>query len=482
MSSHFFTRVEIQRLLNGAIGKTLGEVDINNVFERAILHPKITGIAGDVIEQSVLGFRASSSSDPDLNVDGVLTELKTTGIRLKNKEYEAKEPMTLTAVSIGSIQNEENFEVGHLWYKCGHLLIVFYHYKSETIVKALGYMEFPIKGFTFYEFNPEDRLKLENDWTTIRDFIRYLDTLPNPQEEYPRLSSELRGELMILDTAPKYPKSPRFRLKRDFVSTIVQDYFNKKSASLDKSYTSFKELDSKCRELRQSYGNMSVATIAEKFDVSVPKTKSTSEYLVVRMMGGNVKKLNSIDLFRKASIYAKSVTLNRSGGRTEDMKLFSIDFEEIEDTSISFEDSSFYDYFYSRHFLFPIFKEPYDDCKLSENVFQGFKRLMLPEDFIHTQAKLLFDEIRHLVMDNELRDVPVFNKEGNQIINKNGVPRSAPNFPKSADENGLSLFVRGSGEDSSKKPLCVNGVDMYEQWVWIRGDEIIKELEKHPYI
>lgn len=482
MSSHPFTRVEIQRLLNEAVGKTLGEADINNVFERAILHPKITGIAGDVIEQSVLGFKASSSNDPDLNVDGVLTELKTTGIRLKEKKFEAKEPMTLTAVSIGNIQAEDDFEVSHLWHKCGHLLIVFYHYKSKTTVKAIDYREFPIKGYTFHEFDPEDRLILKNDWTMIRDFLRYLDTFPNPFDEYPRLSSELRGQLMILDTAPKFPHPPRFRLKRDFVTTIVQEFFKKKSASLDKDYSSFHELDLKCKELKQYYGNMSIAEIARRFGVNVPKSKSASEYLVVRMMGGDVKKLNSIELFKKASIFAKSVTLNRSGGRTEDMKLFSIDFDEIVDTSISFEDSSFYDYFYSRHFLFPIFKEPYDNCRLPENIFQGFKRFMFPEDFIHKQAKPLFDEIRRLIIDNELRDVPVCNKKGIQIINKTGVPRSAPNFPKSGDQNGLNLFVRGSGCDSSKKPLCVNGVAMYDQWVWIKGVEIVKELEKNPYL
>lgn len=34
--------------------KTLGEVDTNRVFDRTKANPKITGIAGDVIEQSVL--------------------------------------------------------------------------------------------------------------------------------------------------------------------------------------------------------------------------------------------------------------------------------------------------------------------------------------------------------------------------------------------------------------------------------------------
>lgn len=38
------------------MNKTLGQVDVNNVFARTITHPKITGIAGDVVEQSILGY------------------------------------------------------------------------------------------------------------------------------------------------------------------------------------------------------------------------------------------------------------------------------------------------------------------------------------------------------------------------------------------------------------------------------------------
>ena len=75
MASHEYTRKDIERLLGAAVGKTLGEVDSKGVFLRAEKNPKITGIAGDVIEQSVLGYPANSDSDPDLDVDGTLVEL-----------------------------------------------------------------------------------------------------------------------------------------------------------------------------------------------------------------------------------------------------------------------------------------------------------------------------------------------------------------------------------------------------------------------
>ena len=142
MASHAYTKKEIERLLGAAVGKTLGEVDSKGVFLRAEKNPKITGIAGDVIEQSVLGYPANSDGDPDLDVDGTLVELKTTGLRKKNGEIEAKEPMSITAVRIGAIQNEDDFEKSHFWLKCSNLLIVFYLYGSMTDTESQCWKSF----------------------------------------------------------------------------------------------------------------------------------------------------------------------------------------------------------------------------------------------------------------------------------------------------------------------------------------------------
>ena len=57
-NSHFFHKEDLIGILENVLNKTLGEVDSKNVFARTIEHPKITGIAGDVIEQSVLGYPA----------------------------------------------------------------------------------------------------------------------------------------------------------------------------------------------------------------------------------------------------------------------------------------------------------------------------------------------------------------------------------------------------------------------------------------
>ena len=152
--SHFFHKDEITRILDGCLNKTLGEVDSNNVFDRTIKHPKITGIAGDVIEQSVLGYPPDIRQEPDLDIDGVKTELKTTGMRRKGSRYDAKEPMSITAVSPDTIVNE-TFLDSNFWHKLEHMLFVYYLYDSPSPVKAAQYADFPIKGYQFHEFDEE---------------------------------------------------------------------------------------------------------------------------------------------------------------------------------------------------------------------------------------------------------------------------------------------------------------------------------------
>ncbi len=56
MALHKFTRDELDTIFSRVVDKTLGEVDVNNVFLRTVTNPKITGIAGDVVERSILGY------------------------------------------------------------------------------------------------------------------------------------------------------------------------------------------------------------------------------------------------------------------------------------------------------------------------------------------------------------------------------------------------------------------------------------------
>lgn len=475
-SEHKYTKQQVENLLEACLNRTLGEIDKNHVFDRTKTNPKITGIAGDVIEQSVFGYDANSDSSPDLNIDGILTELKTTGIRIskkKPKEYEAKEPMSITGVSPNVIIDEE-FSDSRFWHKLAHLLLVYYLYASDKTVLAAEYANFLVKGYQFLEFSSDDKKILEQDWLIVRNFIRSLE---KDEKRYPEIS-HLRDKLLFIDTAPKWPNPPRFRLKRTVVSNIVQKHFNGSLEQLPKSYDTYAEIDKKCHELTNQYKNKSVSELMKEFKIEGKIDKGIGERLVVKMFGGTAKKMQDIDLFSKIGLLGKTIVLTEKGRRTEDMKLFRINFDEIANVDEQFTDSVFFDYFAENQILCIIFEE-HDKDNFSKNTFLGFKRLSFSDEFIDLNVKSVWNRIRELVIYKELKDVPVLDAKGKPKINKTGIPQTAPNFPKSSE--GL-IFVRGDSSDSTKKPETVNGISMYRQYIWIKGSYLSQKLDEKDFL
>lgn len=490
MALHKFKRDELEHIFGNVVNKTLGDVDKKNVFARTVAHPKKTGIAGDVVEQSILGYPANSNKKPDLLVDGTPTEVKSTGIRKPKKKgeflYEAKEPMSITAVSPSIITNEE-FDTSHFWSKIEHMLLVYYHYDSPVTVKAADYANFLIKGYHFHKFSEEEKEILKNDWLIVRDFIQYLkDNYVNAKDEYPRISSELRKQLMLIDTSPKWPNPPRFRLKRAAVSTLVQKHFGAQFEKLAETYSSFKELDEELRKLATRYRGNTVRELIKKlgiafdFESGKDASKSISEQIVVKMFGGTVKKLSEIDIFSKVGLVPKTIVQTKEGKRTEDTKLFRIDFAEWTDVDISFEESYAYNYFSGQQILGIMFEEPSTTAPLLDNKFLGFKRLVFSEEIIENEVKPVWQRIRDLVNNNELVESIMVDKFNNPCMNKKtNTVKTSLNFPKSKDH---TFFVRGTGADSTKKMLELNGINMYSQYFWMRGEVITEMLSNVEHI
>ena len=88
----------------------------------------------------------------------------------------------------------------------------------------------------------------------------------------------------------------------------------------------------------------------------------------------------------------------------------------------------------------------------------------IDDDFIQSEVKKTWLEIRDLVNNNKLVDVVERDKFGNPIINKTGLVRSATNFPKSKTNN--LLYMNGLFQDvvESLRHLVVathqSGVDL----------------------
>ena len=513
MPDHVYRKEMLIKQFDKLLGLELQEVDTIGFFNRVQAYALQKGVVGSLIEQSVLGYDPDSKQEPDLIViDGdteVKTELKSTGMLIATtptEHYVAKEPMSITAVGVYDLA-DQIFETSHFWEKLEHMLIVYYLYKADHPVEAYEYRAFPLVGYEFHEFGEIEVEALRADWENVRALVA--DIVSNHQgphdkewkeavkAEYIERHGVLRRVLNYVDLAPKFP--PRFRLKKPIISSMIAKHFGYELEQLPGRYATVSDIDLKCRELTERYKGETVAKLAREFGFSLfsesgVARKGVSEDIVISMFGGTSKKLNQIELFEKFGLIAKTIVVTSSGKRTEDMKLFHVDFDEIirndiedEDGNlrpIEFEDSDLYSYFADHEFLCVMFQEPsnpYEEAlsgminSLAGNTFLGFKRLVFSDEFIDGPVKKLWLDLRDKVINNKLVDVIERDKNGNAKINKSGDISSAPNFMKSKEN---VVFLRGSGIDSSliHKTETVNGIKMLPQYVWIKGTAVVEEL------
>ncbi len=505
-----YTKAFVHTLLESIKGKTLGEVDKSHQFARTEKSEKITGIAGDVIEQSVFGYERDSKQECDIEIDGVLTELKTTGVRVPKSDLAkvkgkvgdaynvylgAKEGISITGVTFEpTIQTD--FSTSHFWEKSEHLLIVFYEYKSYEAVPASAYADFQIVDYCYNKFSDEERAKLCNDWEIVRDYLQNIyDEYTDVDERNQNLigfTHVLRPNLLLIELVPAFKKKstgtyqkPRYRLKQTFVDYIVRGHFDKSRAnteiSLKESFSSFAQLDSRCHAISAKYKGKTFAQLKKVLGVEADITdKNFGAQCVLKMFDADCKRLNQISDFTKAGIIAKTITITPSGSRTEDMKLSHIDFEEWSDKDIDFHDSDVYSYFCEHCFLCPIFCE-HDNNDSKKTTFEGFKRFAFDDIFIESEVKRTWEDSRNLIHQNKLKWEYLYDKHGERRRNKSGSCMGAPNFPKSAD---YQVFFRGGADDSrdEAKTEVVNGIKMLPQFFWLKGTYITNKLKTINYL
>lgn len=505
-----YTKEFVCQLLEGIKGKTLGEVDFSNQFARSEKSEKITGIAGDVIEQSVFQYKKDSKQECDIEIDGILTELKTTGVRIPKSElskargksgdtyniyFHAKEGISITGVTFEpTIQTD--FDTSHFWEKSEHLLIVFYEYKSYSVVPASEYAHFPIVDYCYNTFSEEEKAKLRNDWNIVRDYLQTVyDNHPDVGDRNRQLvgfTHVLRPELLLIELVPGFKQTssgsyrkPRYRLKQTFVDYLVRGHFNKSRAcneiSLRESFSSFGQLDARCHALSIKYSGKTLTELKQLLGIEAElSNKSFSSLCILKMFEADCNKLNQISDFNKAGIIAKTITITPQGCRTEDMKLKHVDFEEWADRDVDFEDSVVYNYFSEHSFLCPIFCE-HNNIDNSCTTFEGFKRFAFDEEFIENNVRSTWNNVRKLIHRNELIWEYEYDQEGNKRMNKSGSYMGAPNFPKSCD---YLVFFRGSADVSTNESRseCVNGIHMLPQFFWLKGSFIANKLKEIPYL
>lgn len=483
--AHEFTRGGLEALITATLGRTVSEVDSSGVLHAARAWSN-KGRIGNVIEQSVLGYPPDSDQRPDLLVDGVPWELKCTGLVEASRGHDpwrAKEPMSVTAVSPEAIVGE-TFSTSAFWHKAERLLVVYYLYVRPGQGVAVSYADFEFRGYDFHVWSVIDRGRLEADWTVVRDYVRR--AMADADALMPGLSTLVNPELLYLDTSPKWPNRPRFRLKASLVTQMARERLDDGMRMIpdQRGLGSMAEVRSALARVAGQCSGSTLGELAATLGIDASgrdgrPPKSLAEQVVVRLLTGHPGRASQVPLLAKAGLVLKTVTLTPRGGRTEDMKLGqAIDFDELSDADSRFEGSAFASAVADATVVAAVLSEAWRGCTLTECSLLGFKSLWLGS--LEADARVLWDGMRERILGGTLADVPVTRADGTPRTSpKTGLPMTAPNWPKSRDG---ALFVRGTGADATDKPVVVSGVRMYRQNVWVKGTVIARMVAEAEFL
>lgn len=437
MAGHVFTREELNTILSACRGFSLGQLDKNGVFERAKVE-RINGIAGNVVEQSILGYPQDSEQEADLIVDGSKVELKTTGLKKTKKapHYAAKERMTITGVSPKKIIHE-SFENSHFWQKAENLLFVYYLYDADNTVKAEDYANFIFQDYQFHTFSGNDRLELQLEWEKIKSVYAA------HQDDYKEVQArnELRG-LDYLEVVAK-KTNPRIAISQKYFNVIVRKFFGENFEPIIKErQKNTNTIEQTVLEMFAPYVCQSRTDLCKKFGVEIPKknAKAVNPILARKMLNleGDIQ---DTEEFQKANIAVKVLTAKKPKSKNkikdvktnESLKLQNyFDFSEL--MGEDWDDSRLRNYLFDTKFLLVVFEEVEGD-----QIFRGAKFWQMPISDLDGQVHETWERTRSILSSGvELTYKATNSKKGYEVSN---------NLPAMADNT--ILHVRPDAQLSS---------------------------------
>lgn len=480
--STFFTKKDLSLLLEKCKGKSFSTLDSNHVLKRAEKAPRINGIAGDIIEESVLGYHSNSKQEADLLVDDKYVELKTTGLKkTKTKPfYAAKERLTITAVSPRNIINE-NFENSHFWKKTQYMLFVYYFYNSNKPVSAAEYGDFIFQDYQFFSFNENDLFEIKNEWLLIKDvYTRFQN---NYKSEHVR--NELRN-LNYLEVVAK-KTNPRIAISQHYFNIIVREFFGETFEPILKEevHTSIEEyiLDS-----LKPYIGQKRTLLCDKFNIRIPKedAKAVNPMLIRKMLNLNNKLENSLEL-QKANIVPKvlSVVSNKKGINKKTKEAFKVKsyFDINELMHQKWEESELRNYLFKTKFLLLVFK-----IEDNDQVFMGGKFWQIPITDLDNDVKNTWQKTKQIFNDGvELTYVNSNSPKGYRI--KNNLPAmsehttlhvrptaSNASYINNADSFKLPTPAHWINRPENLKTTLTNDF-MTKQAFWLNSDYMFEQIK-----
>lgn len=471
--------ISIEKYAKGLIGKTFQWVKENSLSSRVgqisknSSNKKGKGVLGNLIEEHYFGIKPNSDQEPDFKEAGV--ELKVTPFLDKKGKLTAKERLVLTMISYQTPVTEDFYQ-SHVWAKCRSILLIYYCH-DEDIQRLYLEIKF-VKLFTPPE---QDQIIIVNDYKYIVDKIK--NGLANELSEADTmyLGACTKGSTAEKSTVNKCcapgttARTRAFAFKTTYMTIVLNKYIiekDKKSEPIVKDISELKNksLEDYICEKINSYRGKSDKELCEIFDMKYDEKKAQWISLAFRMLG---LKSNKAEELAKANIIVKAIRIEENGTMKESSSLPTITFKEL--VNEKWEDSTLYQYFDEKKFLFVIYKKIDGKFRL-----RGSQIWNMPHQDI-LKAKEGWLEIQKIIKEGVLL-TPYFLENGSTEIKNNFPPKSSnevihirPHASKSYyDLKDGRIYGAGTIIDSDELP---DGRRMTKQSFWLNNTYLLSQIK-----
>ena len=167
-------------------------------------------------------------------------------------------------------------------------------------------------------------------------------------------------------------------------------------------------------------------------------------------------------LFKNRDLNAvlKTVRLSNKNKPVENMSFMPVDFEEW-CTAKDWKSCGLYNYFTTTALVLFVFKQHKAGRNIDDTLitFEGAKVLMLPEFALEYGLQEVWNEVRRLILNNELELEAVLHADGKKVVTNN--------LP-SSKFNGIA-HLRPGGKNGDDKVTLRTGQQVAKQRLWLNA-------------
>lgn len=401
-----YNKQEIQVISKSAIGKSINEIEKEELlsFEDTNINNK--GSLGQLVENLLFGINTNSDSEPDFMPAGI--ELKVTPYKkLKDGKLSAKERLVLNIIDYMN-EYKKDFKTSHFWFKNNTIQLLWYLWEPNKDIKDLK-----ITHEKLFELaKSEDLKQIEADWNYIIDKIKDGKAHELSEADTMYLGACTKGaNSSSLRQQPNsnIPAMQRaFCFKNSYMTQLVRkyigDYSNVEKIIIDNSKTFFDYVI----DVVNKYKGKSQKELLDIFNLN-SKAKNINSMLVSRMF--NIKgNLGDSEEFKKANIIPRTIRMEENGKIKESMPFPTFKYTEI--VNETWDDSELKNTLEETKYMFFIFKK-----ENGKYIFKNIKLWNMPELLIENEVKKVWNKTVDIIRNGNIVN----------LIDKNSVRYT--NFP-----------------------------------------------------